>query len=247
MKAERTFLAAAALLLSATHAAEAIVGPSADGAAFADRVVMVLSRGVEGSGFCTGIVLAPRIVLTAAHCLRRPADTLVLYRDGDGAPVAVAVEATATHPRYRADAIRRRVVSVDLGLLETVAALPPSFHSAILADRDAEIGEATTIVGFGVTREGEPKSGGAPRSASLRVRAPASKILLWAENPEQSDAGACSGDSGAPIFAADRQTVLAVVAWTAGDKGRRCGGLTQGPLVAPARPWIDTVLAAWRR
>jgi hypothetical protein len=245
MTAMRIFLAAAAWLASAIIGAEAIVGPSEPGAPYADRVVMVLSRGREGSGFCTGVVLAPRIVLTAAHCLRAPGDTLALYRDGAGEPVTIAAAATVVHPRYRADAIARRVVSIDLGLLETETALPSSFHPAVLADRAADIGEPVLLVGFGVAREGEPKSGGAPRAAALRVRAPLSGVLLWAEDPEHSGAGGCSGDSGGPIFAADRRTVLALAAWTAGEKGRKCGALTQGPLVSPMRGWIESVLTKW--
>ena len=47
-------------------------------------------------------------------------------------------------------------------------------------------------------------------------------------------------------LAADNASVLAIVAWTAGQKGRKCGSLTQGPLLAPVRAWIDGVhIANW--
>jgi hypothetical protein len=246
MNLKRTLLAGA-LILSASVDARAIVGRSEDADAFADRIVMVLSRGAEGSGFCTGVVLTRRIVLTAAHCLRGPSDTLVFYRDGAGEPVTAPVVATKAHPLYRADAIARRVVSIDLGLLEIATPLPDTFHPAELGDRGVEVGEAVTTAGFGVAREGEPKSGGSPRAAALRVREPASKVLLWAEDPDHAGSGACAGDSGAPIFAADQRAVLALVAWTAGAKGHKCGVLTQGPLIAPVRDWIEGVLADWNR
>ena len=77
------------------------------------------------------------------------------------------------------------------------------------------------------------------------MRAPASKILLWADDPGGAGAGGCSGDSGAPIFAADGQTVVAIVAWTSGAKGRKCGAITQGPLVAPLRDWIASTIERW--
>ena len=237
-------LALFALFLASS--ARAVVGPARDGAAFSDRVVMVLTRGGEGSGFCTGIVLSPRIVLTAAHCLRPAADMIVHYRDSAGQPVGIAVAATATHPLYHADAITRRVVSIDVGLIETATPLAAGFQPAVLAEGDAPtIGDAATVAGYGLGEEGRPKTGGALRAAALRVREPASKILLWASDPEDRGAGACSGDSGAPIFAEDEKTVLAIVAWTSGGKGHKCGALTQGPLIAPLREWIDTIVKRW--
>ena len=83
------------------------------------------------------------------------------------------------------------------------------------------------------------------RAADLQVRAPASEILLWAADPAETGAGACSGDSGGPIFAADGKTVLAIVAWTSGVKGHKCGEITQGPLMAPLRDWVGSVMKRW--
>ena len=118
----RAFSAAAALAaagLGWIAPAAAVVGAADKDARFADRVVMVLTRGADKAGFCSGVVLGPRVVLTAAHCLRPVADMAVHYRDEEGKPVVVPVEAAAAHPLYRADAIAERVVSIDLALVET--------------------------------------------------------------------------------------------------------------------------------
>ncbi len=239
-----------ALVAAALSAAPAgaVVGPSESGARFADHVVMVLSRGGDREGFCTGIVLGPRAVLTAAHCLRPTRDMVVAYRDASGKPVLVAVAAAEAHPLYRPNAIAERQVSIDLALIETETPLDPRFTPPRLAEGDGPaVGDETILAGYGVAREGIPSSGGALLSARLKVRAPLSRILLWAEDGAAGGAGACGGDSGAPLYLGDGETVAAIVAWTSGEHGKRCGGLTQGPLIAPQRDWIEATLARWRR
>lgn len=242
LRSLRLAAALAAIFFSAR--ASAIVGASQEGAAFADRVVMVLSRSPEGSAFCSGLVVDSRHILTAAHCLRAPVDTLVVWGDPAKTPSIMLVRRTARHPDYHADAIRRRVVSIDVGLLETAAPLPDRFRGAPLATAAGpDIGESVVLAGFGLTREGAPKSGGHLLTTSLAVRAPASRILLWLAGEAAS--GACSGDSGAPVFAADGETVAGVVAWTEGEGGRRCGTLTQAVRLAPLAPWIGATLSGW--
>ena len=228
--------------------AGAVVGSSESGARFADHLVMVLARGGDREGFCTGIVLGPRVVLTAAHCLRPTRDMAVVYRDAAGKPVLIAVAAAVSHPLYRANAIAERQVSIDLALVETETPLDPRFTPPPLAEGDGPaVGDDTILAGYGVAREGTPTTGGTLRSARLKVRAPLSRILLWAQGAVDG-AGACGGDSGAPLFLGDGETVAAIVAWTSGtERGKRCGGLTQGPLIAPQRDWIAANLARWGR
>jgi hypothetical protein len=240
-----TFVAASLCLLASP--ALCVVGPAREDPSFADHVVMVLKRGLNMAAFCTGVVIAPRVVLTAAHCAAALKDMRIHYRDEAGQPVLLEVDAVAVHPDYRADAVTRRVVSIDLALLRARMPLDPRFSAAALDEGGAAaVGAPLRIFGYGVAREGDGKSAGVLRSAALRVRAPLSKILLWAEDPNDAGGGACAGDSGGPIVAEDTRQVLAIAAWSAGRNARRsCGGLTQGPLVAPQRAWIHSVLKGW--
>ena len=201
---------------------------------------MVLIRGRGKAGFCSALVLSPRILLTAAHCLRPLRDMAVYYRNADGRAVIIPVDAAVPHPRYRADAIQARALSIDLALIRTARPLDPRFAAAAIADGGAPpIGKAVILSGYGAAREGDWSSGGALRSVRLAVREPASSVLLWAADPSGRPAGACSGDSGAPIFSADGSRAIAIVAWAQAPHGRGCGGLTQGPLLAPLKGWIE--------
>jgi hypothetical protein len=225
--------------------ADAVVGPSESGDAYGDRVVPILTKGPEGSGLCTGIVLTPDILLTAAHCVRPPSDMAILLHDAGGGYTLVPVARAERHPGYRADAIVARKVSIDAGLVELATPLGAAFRPATLGDSAPGVGDAVTIVGFGERRAGDTKSSGVLRQADLAVRAPLSHILLWAKGVE-AGSGACSGDSGGPMFASEG-TVAAIVAWVAAGDRAGCGALTQGPLVAPIKPWIEETLARWRR
>lgn len=241
----RYFLAAAGALALASLSApsRALVGGAADDR-FADRTVMILNRDAEKSGFCSALVLGPRLLLTAAHCLRPVGDMLVHYRKASGDPVVIPVAAARAHPLYRPDAARRRVVSIDLAIVETARPLDASFIAAELGDGEApEVGEDVILSGYGLAEEGEPRSGGRLRSLALQVREPKSKILLWAADPANAHAGACAGDSGGPIWSADGKRAIAIIAWSQGAHGGRCGALTQGPLIAPQGGWIARTAA----
>jgi len=228
-----------AALLTPFASARALVGGAPDGR-FADRVVMALIRGGGEAGFCTALVLGPRVLLTAAHCLRPLRDMAVYYRDGKGAAVIIPVDAAVPHPLYRADAIRARARSIDLALIRTAQPLGPRFAAAAIGDgAPPAIGTPVILSGYGAAREGDWASGGVLRSVTLAVRAPASSVLIWAADPAGRAAGACSGDSGAPVWSADGSRAIAIVAWAQAPRGRGCGGLTQGPLLAPLKGWIE--------
>jgi Trypsin len=219
--------------------ARALVGAEPD-SRFADRVAMVLIRGGDKAGFCSALVLSPRVLLTAAHCLRPLRDMAVHYRDSAGAPVIIPVDAAFSHPLYRADAIKARVESIDLALIRTARPLESRFAGATIGEGGPPpIGASAIVSGFGAAREGEWSSGGELRSVTLAVREPASTVLIWAADPTGRVAGACNGDSGAPIWSADGSAAIAIVAWAQAAHGHGCGGLTQGPLLAPLKGWIE--------
>ena len=232
-------LALVAALAAPLAPARALIGAAPDDR-FADRVAMVLIRGGDKAGFCTGLVLSPRILLTAAHCLRPLRDMAVHYRDAAGAAVIIPVDAAIAHPLYRADAIQARVELIDLALIRTARPLPPRFAAATIAEGGPPaIGAPAIVTGYGAARDGDWSSGGTLRSVTLAVREPASNVLIWAADPAGRAAGACSGDSGAPIWSADGSTAIAIVAWAQAPHGRGCGGLTQGPLLGPLKRWIE--------
>lgn len=222
--------------------AKAIVGGAEDEGPLARRSVMVLS---SNGGVCSAVVLAKDVVLTAAHCVTGAAEHRVHFRDEAGEPVLIAPAAKAVHPGYNAKAIETRKRSIDLALVRIPEALPARFERATLSP--AKIAENNPVIvgGYGLSREGDAKTSGTFRTASLTAVEPygPSRILLWAEG--SGTASACQGDSGGPM--ASGASIAAITSWSSPGKGRSCGGVTQGILVGPQREWIDRILKGWNR
>ena len=112
--------------------ARALVGAEPDGR-FADRVAMVLIRGGDKAGFCSALVLSPRILLTAAHCLRPLRDMAVHYRDAAGR--RSSFPSMRRSPIRSTAPMRSRLASnsIDLALIRTARPLAPRFAGAAIA------------------------------------------------------------------------------------------------------------------
>src|SRR5580704_2634219 len=94
-------LAGSALLFAAP--AQAIVGgavPSSEGVG-RSVVTIVGSRG----NFCSGALIAPKLVLTAAHCVQPGAVYKLVETGADGQPHLRDVKNVAVHPAFNMQAI----------------------------------------------------------------------------------------------------------------------------------------------
>src|SRR5436190_23329808 len=110
MKIPLRICSAFALLLAAP--AYAVVGggvPSADGVA-RSVVTIVGSRG----NFCTGAMIAPKIVLTAAHCVQPGFDYKIVEYGADKQPSLQDVRSVAIHPAFKMEAMLAHRATADV-------------------------------------------------------------------------------------------------------------------------------------
>jgi secreted trypsin-like serine protease len=238
-----TILAAIGLMAATIASSSALVGISQTGGpALAHTVVVVRNHG-NTAGVCSGVVLSPRIILTAAHCVKPATYIGVLVSPNSQEPIFA--QSVSVHPRYVAGAERKRVVSIDLAMIRLEKSLPPQFRPVALETNPlVRLDQEFSIAGFGL-REENGASATELRHGRLVTRSPLSNILLWATDPNRSGFGACTGDSGGPIFDAGVTKLVAITVWSAGAGVRKCGDLTQGVLVAPQRAWIDKIMQQW--
>ena len=236
------------LLIALTAPADAMVRSTPAPQLSASSVMVLGSKG----SFCSAVVLRPEIIITAAHCVTGSSDYRVHWRNDDGSPVLRDIKTIAIHPGFAKDAERKRQRSIDLALIRLAEPLPPRFHTATISSLMPRAGERLTVAGFGIGTENDPTTSGVFRASTMNVIEPygPSSILVWLTDPSASPnalgTGACTGDSGGPIFDPTGK-VIAIIVYAEGRGQAKCGALTQGLLLAPQRNFIDATLKKWEQ
>jgi hypothetical protein len=229
-------------LAVSTTPANAIVGADQGEKLPSTHMLMVLR---EGGAVCSGVVIHPRVVFTAAHCVgAAPASVRIHFRSMDGRHELITPLRVVRHPAYKVDAIKTRSKSIDLALIHLKDALPDPFSPMALRQAVPKTGDPLIVTGFGLSIEASPESMGTLRTASLQTITPygPSAIVLWAKGAS-SEAGACQGDSGGALLF--KGALVAITSWSTGFEKKRCGNLTQGILLGAQKHWINTVLQEW--
>jgi hypothetical protein len=242
-------IAVSMLLLAAP--ADAIVGggaPSAEGIG-RSVVTIVGSRG----NFCSGSLIAPKLVLTAAHCVQPGAVYKIVQYGVDRQPQLQDVKSLSVHPAFNLQAMIAHRATADVALLQLEAA-PKGKNAAVLGVPQVPIvvGSRFTIAGIGVAIRGEGSSGGTIRVAGLVATGQPGTLQIRLVDPLTQGArdglGACTGDSGGPVFE-DRpggSAIIGVISWSTGPNGSGgCGGLTGVTPLTLYRDWILQTARQW--
>jgi hypothetical protein len=248
MKYVKPLLAAIALLAPAP--ALAIVGggaPTTDGLA-RSVVTIVGSRG----NFCTGSLIAPKVVLTAAHCVQ-PGAEYRMVDNSSGQPALLPVRSVAIHPGFQMEAMLAHRATADVALLQLDAPAKGKVPAILgMPNIPIAIGGRFVIAGIGVTVRGDGKSGGIIRVASLIASGKPGTLQIRLVDPvgqgTRDGLGACTGDSGAPVFEEKPggPAIVGVVSWSTGPNGSAgCGGITGVTPLTLYRDWLLQTARQW--
>jgi secreted trypsin-like serine protease len=211
-----TVLAAA---LTATTAANAILGGSLDSGRHPAAGALLVPSADGLVPECSGVLVAPRVFLTAAHCTNAAladGDAYVAFGDTLDPAAWQPIHGTAvSDPAYGHDAAD----PADLGvvLLDRAAPVAPA------AIGDAPGGGDVVAVGYGYSGRTGNKSftyDGARHAASLAISSQTKTLLRLSSH---DGAALCFGDSGGPQYLPGSSTVVSV---TSGGNGVCSGNAT---------------------
>lgn len=165
----------------------------------------------KGIGFCTGTLIAPDLVLTAAHCVFNPRTGAPLdpgsltFRAGlrDGEAIAERrVARIAAHPTYRPGAgMHRQNVLHDVALLKLTEQITSS-------DADPFILHTGPIDGYevSVTSYGKGRAEALSRQRACQILGRQGDLIAF-------DCNVTFGSSGAPVFikTGNRGRILSII------------------------------------
>jgi hypothetical protein len=206
-----------------------------------DAVVLLMHydalQTAGGTGGCTGVMLTPRLVLTARHCVSATEGRVACNEEGeadlggavqgDHRPNSLFVFAGRTRPDFLtglANAGRgaeilttgaTTICNNDIALLLLEKPLEGAKTAPVRLDSGARQGEPLTVVGWGVT-EDAPQPETRKQRTGVPVRSVGPDIGIGPAEFRAGE-GTCAGDSGGPAFA-DTGAVLGVL--SRGGNGR---------------------------
>jgi secreted trypsin-like serine protease len=223
------------LALPAAPAAALVGGAQSADQGIARHVVLI----VGGHSLCSGVAIAPDLVLTAAHCVLENGKYRLLTFESRRSTVK-DVASVAPHPQFSPSAD-----APDLALVKLAAQPAANLAPAAFSDRRVppSVGDRFIVAGFGVAVQGDRKTAGRLRAAMLVATDRPSSQQLSLVDPrklgETAGLGVCNGDSGGPVFDEHDHALVGIVSWSSRPDGEPACGFVSGIIpLARYRYWI---------
>lgn len=202
----------------------------------------------DASGmFCTGTLIAPNVVLCAAHCAAEDdgsqslGDTQGRFKLGG---VTYSTKKVVIHPTYRGFAGEEDgQFDVSVLILSTTV---PNVTPTPMFRKTPTVGTVLTLAGFGELGNGNGGNGTYPANGTIQMGTTTlervtGSFLHWTFESGESDTA--PGDSGGPAFI-DEGGVRYLAGVTSGGTGDGFNNSSYDTRVDAVAAWVDSVIAA---
>jgi hypothetical protein len=204
---------------------------------------------IASLGGCGGSLIAPGIILTAAHCAGNIRSARIGSSKANSGGVVKKVVTECVHPNYQSSTTTNDYMLLKLDSLVDINQYPPiqlNNNKAV-----PKTNQILTVIGFGATSEG-----GSVSNSLLKVNVPANshqqcnqqyggsivESVMFCAGEKSGGKDSCQGDSGGPIFEIRGGTPvqLGVVSFGEGcARPNRSGVYSR---VSGAYDWIQTTM-----
>ena len=202
-------------------------------------VALIGSTPAKGTFLCTGSVVSPHVILTAAHCV--PDGVAMKVYGGTNLIAAgvddfLSVAATFAHPSFDSDRPQR---GYDLGAVVLrdpyAAASPLPMNRTALVP--AELGSTVRVVGYGVSNATTQQGAGQRRTAMLEIDTFDALLIGLGDATHNT----CNGDSGGPAFLTldGRDVIIGVTSFGPVP----CNGVSHDTRLDTLIDFVDGVIA----
>ena len=224
-----------------------IIGGTTDTADSAVVLLYMTIPGQQGGSLCTGEVISPHVVLTAAHCTggEDPTVTNATWRVYPGpdfskatAADLLAVKEAHYNPKFDVNNLPN---GNDVGVAILANALPatvvPLPFNRTSMDSGFD-GQPVRFVGYGLDNAAAQTGAGVKRTTTTTLSDHTALLVHFADGTHET----CNGDSGGPAFMTlgGRETIVGLTSY--GDVNCNMGGYDTR--VDAMAAWIDGYVQA---